>query len=443
MYKMILQLKGRYCRFSTLWLAALSIMMVLFVGCERATPVIPTKQTPEPEENKPQKFTLGRYLPPLFFGKEEGALSAWLQEHAAREEARDAYSIRYTLPSDSFPALRLLFIEGQYREAIQQVKDHGVSQDPLYRRFLEEEGFAPLSEKRWINRYNPALFIDVIESETLEDVVMYEAYNQVDFQLPYTRFQEKITRKKLREELAQSGYTYDAEASTTYKQVFRTPMKHFPLMDIYFDRNTERPRQTVLYAESKYAIRSPHLVVSLEKENFVEERFSHPLSPILSNAELGVRAHISIPSESSVEGGFISFETYEDPNAPVEISKMEFPLFDFGATWQQIAEFETARGHSVTDFMVVLNATTTDPYFVVHGYYFSSQEPKVCREVVTVVKNNTILASNAFRQLMEQEGFEFFKEENGKYTYFHKTLPIIAIANSQELPHSITYRQYP
>lgn len=428
---------------SSLWIGFLALSF-LAAGCQTDSPNTPPQPDPKPDPKPtPEEVRLGRYLPPLSFGEQETSLAEWIKTHAAREEVRDVHSITYTLPSDSLPSMRLLFAEGKYREAVQRVKDHNVIKDPAYLQFLEQEGFEPLDERRWVHKSRPTLFVDLRESETMEDIAVYEAYKQVDFKLPYVRFQEEVTRKKLREALAQEGYTYDSELSSTYKQVFHTPSKSFPLMDIYFDRNTERPMQTVLHADSKYAIRSPHVVESLKKENFVEESLSHPLSPILTNGGLGIRCYVSIPSEKSSENGFLSFEVYKDPNEQVEISKIEFPSFDFGKSWQEIADFETGRGNKVTDFMGVLNASTQDPYFVVHGYYFTNDEPKVYKEVVTAVKNNSILSSQKFRQLMEAEGFEFFKEEAGKYTYFHKTLPIIAIANNRELPHSITYRKFP
>lgn len=426
--------------YKTLSVSVVGLYALLASGCGQDNPPTPV----EPDKPIPENLHLGRYLPPLDFGQSEQGLATWLKKHKAEEKERNGDSITYTLPSDSLPALRLIFVGGEYREARQTVGNKGVTSDARYLDFLSQSGFVALENNRWVHKDNPALCLDMGNVPTLENIQIYEAYRKVDFKIPFVGFGDEITRKALREKLAKEGYEYDSEASSSYKQVFRTPMKHFPVMDIYFDRQTERPKQTVLHADSKYSIRSPHLLELLKQADYQLEPGANPLYPVLTNAGLGIRVNVSVPNAFSHDTGIVSFETYNNPNQPVEITEIPFPTFEFGQTWEEIEAFEKGRGNKTTNFMDVLNASLNDPYFAVHGYYFDTkQNPKTYYMAVTLVRNNTIISSLKFRQLMEAEGFDFFKEEKGKTTYFHRSKPIIATTNANDRPHSITYRKYP
>lgn len=408
----------------------------------------PTPPTPEKPVQKEKKKSVDYYLPVLDFGRllAEVDWSQWEKDNGAEQVSETENKRVYKVNSTKFPKLEIIISKGVYQEAILYPKTAAICDAPEFIEFLSRKSFRIMEKgvKCWKGK--KLLFADLEKhSETESALHIYKVHEKVIPFVPFLDFGGKeFSRRELTKDLESKGFKYEEDKSTSYKRVFKTPYEGFPFMIIMISKQTEKPKQTLIEAESKFYIKSPSVEQFYLQNEFVKHNYYRDLYPVLYCPSKEVRLDIRYPMSAKMRGGFLSFTPMENPNKKIEVQQMPHPIYAWGKTWEEVMKLEQDRGNKGVDFMGVLNVATGDVYFPTIAYFFRGN-PKVLTEIELPVKNTTIIPSESFKALMQREGFTFLRYNKDKetYSYWHETKPVVAIAKAKGSKHTITFRPKP
>lgn len=441
--------------FYALMLLLFAVVLFAHTGCDHS-PKDPKEQEEEQtqeeekkkeeEEETPPPTHIQFFTPPLTFGSsvEQADFAGWAKKNGAKLLSQTPQRVEYEMPSDSVPRVALLIQDGIYVEALVKVKDHGVTRTEDFYQYITRRGMVAIKNEdfRYTTTGDAPFFLDIHAHDELWDISFYGAPKTTSMFLPFLRFDQDVSRKVLKQELAQQGFVFQDGTSSAYSLRFSTPFADLPSLSIHYDKQTERPIQSIIYPKHKSIVRSPHIVSFLQSQGFELHPYDLPVHRVLIHKTKEIRCDVAMPNPGSDETGLISFAHSPNPDKEVEIQSIDFPFFEFGKTREEIIALEEARGRTTQDFMGVLNVQTTDPYFVTHGYFFDSATGQM-NMIVTNVKNNTIVASDQYKKLMSAAGFDYEGEDFGRYRFWHRTKPVVAVADSNTRPVTITYRPKP
>ena len=382
------------------------------------------------------------YLPPLSFQQSvaDAGLDDWAQSMGATLQSTSDTALVYAVPSADMPQITFILEDKVYVEAQITVRDHTVPLNFKLQELMLKAGLEVIEGDRYTN--GKGLYVDLWEAADMKDIHVYAAQPTTDLFIPYTAFGTLVSRKEIRAAAAQLGCTYLQEESSAYALQFATPSKDYPVMVVYLDKQTEKPIQTVLHPRNKYVLRSPALDPFFLQQGYKRHQYDLPLHRVFYNVAQEIRCDVAMANPGADVVGLVSFQYSENPDKEVQIQEIVFPILTFGSSREEITALIEAQGLTPEDFMGVLNVQTGDPYFVTHGYFFKDNTGPLYM-VVTNVKNNTILASEQYKQLMDEAGYDFTFEQNGRYNFWHRTQNVVATADSNAHPGTITYKPKP
>lgn len=397
-------------------------------------------EDPDTVRVTPQAF----FLPLDRFGEQltPTVLDQWAESVGATLQSSDAEARYYTLPTDTLSAMILHTPRGIYREMTLMVPAHPFPAEEAFLSFLRRQGFQQslLYPYLWFHKER-ALWMEYYTDEaTGQDIHYYAGAELAHFALPFTQLRKDVSRQTVREQLAAEGYQYNKEESDLYTLTFDQPEGAWQRVIIYYDKTSEQPVQAQMLTRDRYVLHSPTIAQQLEQEGFYSNPKRHryeALSYLHDEKELQVELIMSEnPAEAKVAGGLI-LSYHANPNAPVEISRIDFPSFQWGATHTELETFEKERGRMPQMFLSVLNVDTGDPNFIHHAYFFDG-EGKYNR-AETIVSRAAVVQSKAFVQLMRDAGFDYDGEKDGEIRYFNDFQHIVAVIDLKVAPISITY----
>ncbi len=423
-----------------------------FVGCHPDPK--PTKEDPdkggehEGEGEKPDTIKVSPqafFMPLLRFGEQVSPteLDEWSKQVGAVLTTSDAEARRYALPTDTLETMILQTPRGIYREMTIIVPQHPFGAENRFLNFLRREGFhqSQLYPYLWFDQKR-GLWVEYYTDETArEDIHYYAGRVLTNFSLAFTQLYKDVSRREVREHLVAQGYQYNKEASNLYKLVFDQAESDWPRVVVYYDKSNEQPAQVQMLARDRYVLHSPTLKKRLEELGFYINTKRHSyeaFSYLHDDMELQVDLNMSEkPAQGKTPGGLL-ISYHVNPNAPVQMDHIDFPIFQWGATQEELKALEKERGRTSQMFMGVLNVPTGDPNFPRHAYFFDGNGKYIFSE--TQVSRPAVVKDKAFVQLMRDAGFDFDSEQGGKIKYFNDFQQIVAIIDLTAPSLGITYR---